>query len=181
MGALEKSVPFLYAFNMKTLNTITPYSDNDLTFDESLGMYLLTIQKVKSVYDNNFQDDQTLLKRIKKNSRKVYNFIYYRGFSANKKAITFLLNRTKEGREFILGVLLEQMEADLESGYNDLSSSPAVNISSGQVIEREHLAQNQVSVDTEQLIENSAYYFGVPITLRAPFPWRYFLVSEVNQ
>jgi len=181
MGALEKSVPFLYAFSMKTLNTITPYSDNDLTFDESLGMYLLTIQKVKSVYDNNFQDDQTLLRRIKKNSRKVYNFIYYRGFSANKKAITFLLNRTKEGREFILNVLLEQMEADLESGYNDLSSSPAINVSNGQTIDREHLAQNQVSVDTEQLIENSTYYFGVPITLRAPFPWRYYLVSEVQE
>lgn len=165
-GVLEKARPFFYPFIMKT---ITPYDDEKMTFHG--GRYQLTLQVVKDEFENTFQDDQILKKRIRKNSKKVYDFIFYRGYSGNKDIIEKLINHTDEGRKFIFEVLVSQMEADLESGYNDLSMTSPVNVSNGQVIDREILANNQVSIDTEQLIENSATYFGVSIVYRSPFPW----------
>lgn len=155
------------------INVIQPYTDNNLEWNEELGRYELTLAYFKAHFQNNFNDDQILLNRIKKNSRKVYNFIKYRGYSMNWKVTEFLLNRTEQGREFLLAVLSEQMEADNESAYNDLSSTPALNASNGQFIDRELLYANQVSVDTEQIIENSATYFGVSIVLRSLYPFYY--------
>ena len=159
------------------LNPRKPYDDPKMYFDEEEGRYVLTIECAKDLFPNNFRDDGVLLKRLKKNSRKIYNFIHYRGASVNREVVDFLLNRTEEGRKFLYAVLTEQMEADVETGYNDLSSSPAVNVSNGQVIDRELLAQNQISVDAEQIINDSASYFGVSIVLRTQFPWAYFALA----
>ena len=180
MGTLAKACLFLYPIGMN-LNVITPTSDNKLSWNEDLQRYELTIEYFKSLFGNNFHDDQTLLNRLKKNSRKVYNFIRYRGYAQNWKVTEFLINRTQEGRNFILAALTEQMEADAESGFNDLSSIPAVNAANGQVLDREQLYANQVSVDTEQIIENSSTYFGVCIVSRTLYPWDYAQLWRKNQ
>lgn len=175
-GALEKVRPFSYAFNMK-LNIKEPYDDDKMRFDNSAKRYVLTLEYAKAEFPDTFRDDGVLSKRLNKNSRKVYDFIYYRGASCNRSVVEFLINRTEQGREFILQVLAAQMEADAESGYNDLSSTPAINVSNGQVIDRNLLAQNQICVDAEQIIDGSASYFGQSIVSRTQFPFYYFVMA----
>lgn len=155
---------------MKTLNFIKPKSDSVLNWNETTNQYELTPEFVKANFDVNYSDDATLEKRIKKNSRKIYNFIRYRAYSGNFTYIKILLNRTVEGREFLKNVLLEQLEADNETGFNDLSSQPAIDMASGRELSRDSLYENQISVDTEQLIEANSEYFGFNIMVRYSFP-----------
>lgn len=162
---------FLYNVSaMKNLIFIEPTTDNVLKWNEDTQRYELTLQFVKSELDVNFANDGVTEKRIKKNSRKIYNFIKYRTHSANTPYIDILLNRTEEGRRFLKDVLLEQLEADNETAFNDLSSQPAIDIASGREISRDSLQENQISVDTEQIIDRSAEYFGFNIVLQCPYP-----------
>ena len=171
MASLEIQGGFSYTYAMKALTRITPYSDASLEWDEGQKRYVLTIQRFKAEFGSNFADDQTLLRRLRKNSRKVYNFIRYRGHTSNWAAAESAINKTEEGRNFILACLLEEMEADNESGFNDLSSAPAVNITNGQVIDRSQLAANQISVDCEQVISSSASYLGFSCPCAQPYPY----------
>ena len=155
---------------MENLTFTQPRTDEFLKWNDESQRYELTLQFVKNELEVHYADDAVLERRIKKNSRKIYNYIKYHSYSGNSYYIDVLLNKTEEGRKFLKDVLLEQLEADNETGFNDLSSQPAVNISSGQVIDRDELQRNQISVDTEQIIESSARYFGINICLMAPFP-----------
>ena len=157
------------------------YTDDKMVYNEITGQYELALNYVKSLFQITFKDDTTLQKRIPKNSRKIYNFIFYRSYSSNSRVINFLLNETENGRKFLFDVLSEQMEADLQTGYNDLSNQPAVNVANGQAIDRNVLANNQISVDTEQVIENSASYFGgINLLYRSIFPAGLFLLVMQN-
>lgn len=151
------------------LTKIQPYSDDKLIFNQD--KYELAFEYVKSLFEVNFKDDAELHRRIVKNSRKIYNFIFYRIHSANKVIVETLLNHTEQGRKFLLDVLTEQFDADNESGYNDLSSVAPINVSNGQVIDRNLLYQNQISVDAEQIIDRNAEYFGINIMYQAPLPY----------
>ena len=155
---------------MKNLNFIKPYSNDQLSWNSTTEKYELTLQCVKSEFKINFSNDEETTRRIKKNTRKIYNYIKYHSSTVNSGYIDILLNKTEEGRRFLLDVLLEQFEADNETGYNDLSSQPAINIANGQVINREELERNQISVDTEQIIERNADYFGFNICMMMPYP-----------
>ena len=155
---------------MKALKFITPYSDDSLTYDEQTNQYLLTREYCKSVFDHTFKNDQILDRRIEKNSDKVYNFIFSRVHSSNVQVVEKILSSTEEGRKFMLKLLALQMEADVQSGYNDLTLAPAVNVSNGQVIAREELQRNQVVVDVEQLLTCSSRYLGINIWFAAKFP-----------
>ena len=152
-----------------------PYSDEKLTWNNQTNRYELTLEYVTNLFDNTFKDTGVLAKRITKNSRKIYNFIYARANSHNKEIIDFVLNNTENGRKFLIDVLTEQMEADIETGFNDLSSVPAVNTATGQVMDRGQLVLNQISVDAEQIVQSSANYFGFSIVYSAPYPYFYFL------
>ena len=81
-----------------------------------------------------------------------------------------MLNKTEQGRQVLKDVLLEQLEADNETAFNDLSSQPAINVGTGQEISRESLQANQISVDTEQIIDRNADYFGFNICVMTRFP-----------
>lgn len=151
------------------LTKIQPYSDDKLVFNQD--KYELAFEYVKSMFDINFRNDDELKRRIAKNSRKIYNFIYYRIHSANRLIAETLLNNTEQGRKFLLDVLTEQFEADNESGYNDLSSVAPINVANGQVIDRNLLYQNQISVDAEQIIDRNVEYFGINIMYQAPLPY----------
>ena len=85
-----------------------------------------------------------------------------------------VLQNTEEGREFLFDILTTQLEADLETGYNDLSSSPAINLANGQVMDRNELYRNQICVDAEQIFDDSDRYFGFRIGYQCVFPQIYF-------
>lgn len=160
---------------MKTLRTIKPYSDSVLEWDESLQKYVITIQYFKDNFDNVYADDEVLKRRLKSNTKLVYRWISNHINSANKRFVDKLLSCTQEGRDFIKEILTVQIEADAETGYNDLSKAPAVNLANGQIIPREELLRNQICVDAEQVFDDSNSYFGFRIGYQAPFPPYYFL------
>lgn len=164
---------------MKNLKVIKPESDNNLEWDGK--RYILKMSYFKDEFGSNFHDDGVLLKRLKQNSRKVYNFIRYRSYSQNWEVVEFMLNHTQEGKDFLLELLSTQMEADNETGYNDLSNAPAVNVANGQVLDRNQLIANQLCVDAEQIIDSSSTYFGVPICFATCYPWNYFMWARGNK
>lgn len=165
---------------MKNLTIITPYSDDSLIYDQETGRYLLTLKYCKSEFDSNFKDDGVLEKRIKKNTRNVYSFIFSRVATVNKPVVDFLLRKTEEGRKFMLDILSAQMEADVESGYNDLTLYSPVNMMNGRVTPREEIQRNQVSVATEQIFNNSDDYLGIRINYLAPYPAWLFNFVRIN-
>ena len=160
---------------MKTLTKIKPYSDNSLTWNSETNQYELTIQYVKDNFEESYVDDGVLQKRIHKNSRKVYRAIKYRVYSRNRVLVEKLINGTEQGREFIKEMLSAQMEADVGTGYNDLSETPAINLANGQIIDRNELYRNQLCVDAEQVFDSSDDYFGFRIGYQAAFPPYFFV------
>ena len=155
---------------MKNFTIIQPYTDEFLKWNEATQKYELTLEFVKLAMDVNFANDSITERRIKQNTKTVYNFIKYRCYSGNSAYIDVLLNKTEEGRRFIKDVLLCQFEADNETAYNDLVKQPAIDVASGKEIDRDKLWANQVSVETEQLVYSNESYFGFNIMVRYTFP-----------
>ena len=161
---------------MKPLNKLIEKSNQTVEWDETTKQYRLTLAYCKDAFDSNFRDDEVLRRRIKKNSSIIYRWIHNHIHSRNRTVVDFVLNNTVEGRELITNMLTAQMEADIETAYNDLSSTPAVNVSSGQVIDRNELRRNQICVDAEQEFENSADYVGFNLGYQAMYPYNYFVL-----
>ena len=162
------------------INVINVYDDDKLVYNASTDHYELSMEYVRNQFGENFQDDAVMQKRITKNSRRVYNYIYTRGHHSNKCVVAFLLKRTSEGRKFLFDALSAQMEADAENGFNDLTLNPSINVINGQRIERADLRANLLSVDTEEIIDGSAKYFGVSIVAQVPYPFPYFQLARGN-
>ena len=178
---MKNNTLFLYNKDMKITVIKKPYSDEVMTFNDLTGRYELTIQYVKDNFTINYQNDNVLKERIKKNSRKIYNVIFARSNTANKQVIDFMLNRTLQGRVFLHDLLYEQLEADLQSGFNDLSSMPAINYANGNVIPREEQIRNQISVDTEQILDRSEEYFGINLLYASTYPFYVYNFVEKNR
>ena len=153
------------------LNKIDHYNDDKLVWNDETGHYELSFQYAKTHYDIHFKDDLTLRHRLTRNSRKIYNVVYARVNTFNKKILDYVLNHTEEGRKWVFDLLSEQFYSDNETGYNDLSNMPAINFANGQVIDRRYLIENQISVDTEQILDRSANYFGFNVLYSAPLPY----------
>ena len=163
---------------MYKLTPIKPYDDDKLVFDKMTNQYRLTVEFCKAEFEDSFQDDETLKKRIRKNSRVIYTFIKSRVNQRNLNVVFNILHRTEEGRNFIFELLSTQMESDVDSGYNDLTNNPAVNLANGNILPREELLRNMVSVATEQLFDTSASYFGFNLGYQAQFPGYIWLMAR---
>lgn len=159
---------------MRNLHTIKPYSDDSLTYDENTDRYLLTRDYCKASFEMTLKNDLVLDREIERNTDNVYDFIFSRVNTQNQGIVNFLLNRTEEGRNLIKKALTYQMDANMESGFNSTGKVPLVNASNGQIIAREEVARNQVSVEVERLLNNSNLYLGVNIFYQGIFP-SYFL------
>lgn len=160
---------------MKQLTTIKPYSDDKLIWNDKTNQYELAFKFVKEEYPGNFQDDATLKRRIKKNSRVIYSFLNYRINNYNKRFVSKLLSNTQEGRNFMFALLSLQFEADVETGYNDIGSTPAINFANGQIMDRNQIWANLVTVDVEQEFDNSPSYFGLNIGVQTALPPNLYL------
>lgn len=151
------------------IKVTTPNNDDVLSFNENTGHYELTLQYVKSQLDVTFKDDGVTQKRITKNSRAIYNYLLARSYSRNNEIVTFFLNHTENGRRFLKDILTAQMEADLQSGYNDIGLTPAVS-ANGQQIDRAQIRRNLVCVSAEEIADNNAAYFGFNLLIQTQLP-----------
>lgn len=159
---------------MRKLHVIQPYSDDSLTYNEKTGRYYLTRQYCKDKFDPNFKSDHVLDREIEKTTDNVYDFVFSRVNTHNTELVKIILTNTQEGREFVLKMLDYQMAADIESGFNSTGKIPLVNASNGQIISREEVMRNQVSVETERLYKNSNLYLGINLDYQGVYP-PYFL------
>ena len=145
-----------------------------MIWNETNNRYILTKEYFKNEFDSNYTDDAVLERRLKENSRLIYSFIRSRVNSYNRRVVDFVLNSTEEGKEFIKELLTLQIQADNETGFNDLVLTPQINVSNGQISDRNEFFKNQVCVAVEQEFDNSDAYFGFRIGYQAPFPAIYF-------
>lgn len=166
---------------MKNLTLIQPYSDDSLTYNSFNKRYELTKEYCKNEFATTFADDGILERRIKLNTRIVYNYIDKHIATVNKNVVDFLLNRTEQGRKFILELLTQQMYADIETGYNDLGYQPAINFTGSNDKDREQIKINSLCVAAEDIFYNSDIYFGIRLDYRMTFPYQYFMLINGAQ
>lgn len=146
------------------MKKIEPYSDDKMLYNEETKQYELKASWIKDNFGNPYNDDKVLEQRIKRNTRKVYNYIFSRGYSGNRKAVLAIINHTEEYREFIYDALFSQMESDLASGYNDQDLFVPKSKD-----ERELQQINEVSMNTENILKSSAGYGGINLLYAATF------------
>ena len=143
---------------------IKPYSDEKMLYNEQTKQYELKLSWVKANYGNPFNDDNTLSVRIKRNTRRVYDYIFSHAYSGNRKVIIAIINHTEEYRNYIFEALSSQMEADLASGYNDQDLYVAKNME-----ERNIQLVNQVTAHTETILKSSSGYGGINLLYASTF------------
>lgn len=147
------------------MKKIAPYSDEKMLYNETTQQYELQLAWVKAIFGNTFTDDGVLESRIKKNTRKILNYIYSHSYSGNRKIINALILKTEEYRTWFYDCLMSQIEADLSSGYNDNDLYVSKSES-----ERNLQFLNQVSVSTENILDSSKGYGGLNILSASVFP-----------
>lgn len=160
---------------MKNLTVINHYDDKDLVWSEKTGRYELTPEYCKDNFESTFKSDAVLKRRISLNSRIVYNYILTHGATVNKPVVSFLLDRTQEGRNFLLELLSAQMYADIQTGYNDLLYQPPINYN-GNDKDREMVKNNQLCPAAELIYEESDTYLGVRLGYQGQYPWPLFVL-----
>lgn len=165
---------------MKELNIITPYDDESLVYNQVSGRYELTLAYCKENFEENFKNDSVLKRRIRENTRTVYYYITTHVATWNKPVVNFLLNRTEQGRKFLLELLDAQMQADILTGYNDTAFMPAINFN-GQDKDREEIKRNTICVAAEQIFLDSDSYFGFRIDYHGQFPPYLFMLARNYQ
>lgn len=155
-----------YYVSMKYLE---PKTDEELEWNGE--QFVLTRAYCKQHFDIAYRDDGTLDKRRVKNSRVVYNAIRDKLNSNNVQMGLYLINETDSGRKFIKDVLTEQMEADIQNGYNDLGVTSPINMANGQVIDRNAIRINILCPSAEMILDNSSMYFHFNIFTSFYYPW----------
>lgn len=159
----------VFVYN-KIMNKIQPLSDDIMLYNETTKQYELQLAWVKGNFGNPFADDGVLQMRIKRNTRKVYNYIFSHSYSGNRKAIYAIINHTNEYRDYIKDALISEMEADLASGYNDQDLYLA---KSKDERDLQHL--NEVSVATENILKSSIGYGSINLLYMGAFPYGVYL------
>lgn len=148
----------------ESMKKIEPYSDEKMLYNEETKQYELRSAWIKEQFGDVFKDDAILTQRIKRNTRKVYNYIFSRGYSGNRKTILAIINHTEEYRQFIYDALFSQMESDMASGYNDQDLYVPKSKD-----ERELQQINEVSVNTENVLKSSNGYGGINLLYASAF------------
>lgn len=152
------------------MEKIQPYSDVKMLYNETTNQYELQLSWVKSNFGNPFADDNVLEQRIKKNTRKVYDYIFSHSYSGNRKCIYALINHTEEYRNYIYDALFSQIQADLASGYNDQDLYVPKTKD-----ERDLQHLNQVSVGTENILKNGNGYGNINLLYMGVFYYGIYL------
>lgn len=157
----------------KIVKLENPINDHTLEFNNETGRYQLTLEEAKTLFDVfPIKSDAVAKRRIKECSRLVYNYILGRCYTGNRTLVNYLLNHTENGRRFLKEVLSLQVEADFTTGINSLGKMPAINMSTGHIIERNMIKENQLCVAATDEIENSPNYFcGINLLLQCAYPY----------
>lgn len=151
------------------MRNIEPYTDNDLEWDGR--RYVLTIAYIKDNFEVTYKDDGTLDARRKLNSKIVYKELAKRLNSNNVELGMKIINETAEGRRFVKDVLMEQMQADLKSGYNDMGYMSPIDFAKGQAMDKDEISKNILCPNAEDVVDRNTLYFPFNAFTAYAYPW----------
>lgn len=161
--------------NIKVLNK--PYNDESLEWNEDTNRYQATLNLAKNLFEVcPIKSDRELQRVIKNLASSIYHYIFSRTHTANRHIVEFLLNNTENGRKFLKEVFECQLESELQYTYGDITKVPVINVQTGQEGNRENYSQNAISIATQQIIEDSAAFFGgINLLLQVQYPSTLFI------
>lgn len=166
----------------KIVKLESPIDDHALEFNKDTGRYQLTLEEAKTLFDVfPIKSDAVAKRRIKECSRLVYNYILGRCYTGNRTLVNYLLNNTENGRRFLKEVLSLQVEADFTTGINSLGKMPAINMSTGHVIDRNMIKENQLCVAAaDEIAQSQNYFCGINLMLQCPYPYSVYNFVGMN-
>jgi len=100
-------------------------------------------------------------RELKAQARTVYLWIYHRIPFGNRDLIEYMLATDSRFQPIIKEALVSQLEYDLKSGGNDVNKQVAIDFKSKGAIPRSIQVQNQVSIETQQILENGSSDFNL--------------------
>lgn len=100
-------------------------------------------------------------RELKAQSRTVYLWIFNRIPFGNRDLIEYMLATDTRFNLPLKEALLAQLEYDLKSGGNDVNKQVAIDFKSKGAIPRSMQVQNQVSIETQQILENASSDFNL--------------------
>lgn len=146
-----------------------PYSDEILTWDSTTKRYTLTLeQATKLVGYLPYADDGVAEIELKKMSVIIYRWIYAHINKTNRAFVETILNCSEGGRLLLQEAFESQLEADIESGQTDNARQNAINWNSGSVVDRNVIKENQIGIETEEVLDNPEYFVGYNLLTALP-------------
>lgn len=134
-----------------------------MIYDKTTHRWSLEISDT-SGFGNIIENYGTLARaerELKAQSLTVYLWIYHRIPFANKDLIEYMLAKDERFTQPLKEALLSQLDYDLKSGGNDVNKQVAIDFKSKGAIPRSMQIQNQVSIETQQILENASTDFNL--------------------
>lgn len=154
---------------------ITPYDNEQMTYDRSRHQYILTIGYVRDELGidlparlNVAQSDdpqKAAAYRLTQVSNEIYSYIY--AHSSNAEMQEFYAAKLESTRTIIRDAMLEQLSYELVSGA--LSMFSGVNIKTGQQMDRQKLKEAVIGFDAQKMLDRVIPELGVALTYQGKF------------
>lgn len=135
------------------IKIIKPYDDANFVYSRTKHRYVPTKALVTEL-GGQYKNDTIALRRLESISKAIYRYIYEHGNSANRYYVEFLINCTEEGRQMLFEAMQEQLVADIDNGYEDGAKQNLIDFSNGNIIDREQVKKNRLSIDAESVIHS---------------------------
>lgn len=129
-----------------------------MTYDKTTHRWYLTVEETKELGDiaTEYGSNEIAERELKSQARAVYLWIYNRVPFGNKDVLELTLAKDEKYKPMLKEALLAQLEYDLKSGGNEVTKQTGINFQSGSVIPRSLQKERQVSIETQQIIENAS-------------------------
>jgi hypothetical protein len=136
---------------------IKPFNDNKLLYDRETHRYILNYTGVGEHVDagqayGSIEKQRAKMSQI---SRTIYNYIYYTTNEKNRDYVELKLATESTLRNVIYEAMLSQLLADVESGADSVKNQTAVNMETGNIMDRTQLMRNIISIEAEMIVTAS--------------------------
>lgn len=145
---------------------VKPSDTLNAHYDKNKHMWVLNASFLR-LLNPNLSDDE-LSRKAERYSRHIYAYLYRDVVATfNKRFVEWLISCTEQGKEIMLEALVEQAEADADSGIDSLSLSSPVDLTNGVSIDEKTLRNGSIAVFAKDTLNNAyvevngaKYYFN---------------------
>ncbi len=154
----------------KEMQTITPYSDETMTYDRDMHQYVLTIGYVKeklgidlpSRLNTAPSDDPQMVAqyRLEEVSNEIYSYIY--AHSNNNAVQEYFACKLESTRVVIRKAMLEQLAYECISGA--ISQFSGVNVKTGHIMDRKGIEKAVIGFNAKKVLDSYIPEIGCALT-----------------